>query len=144
MKIVKVIDKLSESRLTSVWEFAFEVRKAITKIEDLFSSSSMPSKTEESFKKKYLIGRGDEAVHPDSGWITIYEHKFSLEKWRDIDKLVIFYFFRCLFLNYLLMKIFCVCDCFKSFLSHISNKIILLLLIPFNIYIFKKMSLKFP
>lgn len=93
MKIVKVIDKLSESRLTSVWEFAFEVRKAITKIEDLFSSSSMPSKTEESFKKKYLIGRGDEAVHADSGWITIYEHKFSLEKWRDIDKLVIFLFF---------------------------------------------------
>ena len=91
MKIVKSIDKLSESRLTSVWEFAIAVRKAIRTIDNLFSYASLPSKAETSFKNKYLFGRGDEAIHDDS--ITIYETQFPMEKWRTINKSVIFSFF---------------------------------------------------
>ena len=91
MKIIKSIDKLSESRLTSVWEFAFAVRKAIEKIEKSWDDLGLPSKSEESFKKKYLIARGEEAVHASAGWITIYEHKFPLDEWNTINDSVIMF-----------------------------------------------------
>ena len=86
MSDLKMIDKLSESRGTSVWEFGEVVEKTIAKFEELIKHAGLPSQIETSFKKKYLIARGDEAMHED--YITIYERPFQLEDWRDVDKRV--------------------------------------------------------
>ena len=86
MSIIRSIDKLSESRLITVWEFAKECDKAEIELEKLMKRAGLPSPAEDNFKMKYIFGRGREAFHEQDGWTTMYETKLSIEEWRSINQ----------------------------------------------------------